>query len=198
MKKSTLCLTLGLLLILAAGVLAFTNQLEDDRAGDQAEILVQELEERVAVIRKERPPVPVQEDVIPPMTEVEIDGNLYIGYISIPRLKIELPIMSGWDDAKLKISPCRYTGSAFTDDLVLMGHNYKRHFGPIRRLKAGNEVYLTDMDGAVHSYEVVAVEVLQGNAVEDMTAGEYDLTLFTCTYGGKNRITIRCDRTEST
>jgi hypothetical protein len=25
-----------------------------------------------------------------------------------------------------------------------------------------------------------------------MTDGEYDLTLFTCTYGGKSRVTVRC------
>lgn len=26
-----------------------------------------------------------------------------------------------------------------------------------------------------------------------MTSGDYPLTLFTCTYGGKSRITVRCD-----
>ena len=29
-----------------------------------------------------------------------------------------------------------------------------------------------------------------------MTAGDFDLTLFTCTYGGKSRVTLRCDRVE--
>ena len=41
------------------------------------------------------------------MTEVEIDGNLYIGYISIPALNKELPVMSTWSYPKLKIAPCR-------------------------------------------------------------------------------------------
>ena len=36
--------------------------------------------------------------------------------------------------------------------------------------------------------------ILGATAVEDMTAGEYDLTLYTCTYGGENRVALRCDR----
>ena len=39
-----------------------------------------------------------------------------------------------------------------------------------------------------------AVDILDHTAVEDMISGEYDLTLFTCTYGGENRVTVRCDR----
>ena len=38
--------------------------------------------------------------------------------------------------------------------------------------------------------------VVSFTAVEEMTAGEYDLTLFTCTYGGQSRVTVRCDREE--
>ena len=41
---------------------------------------------------------------------------------------------------------------------------------------------------------MVALEILQPTAVEEMTAGEFDLTLFTCTYGGKSRVTVRYDR----
>lgn len=45
------------------------------------------------------------------MTEVEIDGYAYIGYLSIPKLELELPIMADWDYTRLRIAPCRYTGS---------------------------------------------------------------------------------------
>ena len=50
------------------------------------------------------------------------------------------------------------------------------------------------MEGVTVDYSVVAIDVLGPMDVEEMTAGEYDLTLFTCTYGGKSRVTIRCDR----
>lgn len=128
------------------------------------------------------------------MTEVEIDGYAYIGYLSIPKLELELPIMADWDYSRLRIAPCRYTGSVRGEDLVLMAHNYASHFGGISKLAAGDSVMFTDMDGIVTVYEVVAQDVLNPYAVEEMTSGEFDLTLFTCTYGGKSRVTVYCDR----
>lgn len=128
------------------------------------------------------------------MTEVEIDGYAYIGYLSIPKLELELPVMAGWSYPKLQISPCRYTGSVRGEDLVIMAHNYASHFGGLSKLSEGDSVIFTDMDGIVTAYEVVAQDVLAPHAVEEMTAGDFDLTLFTCTYGGKSRVTVYCDR----
>ena len=48
--------------------------------------------------------------------------------------------------------------------------------------------------GETTEYEVKAVEVLAPSAVEEITSGNYDLTLFTCTYGGRSRIAVNCDR----
>lgn len=128
------------------------------------------------------------------MTEVEIDGYTYIGFVSIPTLSLELPVMSGWDYDLLEISPCRFTGSTKSDDLVVMAHNYSSHFGGLKDLVVGDTVTFVDMDGVTIEYEVVAMDVLSPNAKEEMTAGEYDLVLFTCTYGGKSRVTVCCDR----
>lgn len=128
------------------------------------------------------------------MTEVEIDGYAYIGYLSIPKLELELPIMADWDYTRLRISPCRYTGSVRGEDLVIMAHNYASHFGGLSKLSEGDSVIFTDMDGIVTVYEVVAQDILDPHAVEEMTSGDFDLTLFTCTYGGKSRVTVYCDR----
>lgn len=60
----------------------------------------------------------------------------------------------------------------------------------------GDSIWLEDMDGIRWDYEVAAVESLAPDAVEQMTSGEYDLSLFTCTYDGSLRVTIRCERLE--
>ena len=75
-----------------------------------------------------------------------------------------------------------------------MAHNYPKHFGQISDLSIGDSVVFTDMDGNVSNYSVVAKDVLSPTAVKEMTSGDFDLTLFTCTYGGKSRITVYCDR----
>lgn len=149
------------------------------------------------------PTVPEQQiPVLPPEQEVkelpvvEIDGYDYIGFLTIPSLELELPVMADWSYPQLKKSPCRYVGSTYTDDLVIMAHNYNRHFGRIDELHPGDTVAFTDMDGNTTFYSVVALDVLQPTAVEEMQSGEYDLTLFTCTYGGRTRVTVRCDRIE--
>jgi len=95
---------------------------------------------------------------------------------------------------QLQIVPCRYFGSTFSDDLVIMAHNYPQHFGKVRNMQMGDRVPFTDMDGNQEEYQVAALDVLTATAIEDMTAGEYELILFTCTYGGENRVAVRCDR----
>lgn len=132
------------------------------------------------------------EDLI--MTEKVINGYAYIGYLTIPDLNLELPVMSGWDNTRLRISPCRFSGTVKGEDIVIMAHNFKSHFGYLNTLTEGSKVQFVDMDGMVWQYEVVAKDILAAEAVEDMTAGEYDLTLFTCTTNRTHRITIRCDK----
>ena len=201
-KFGTFLVVAGALLFLAGALLFAYNEHEAGMADRAAADLLPEL---MAAI--EEPPVteePAEEPVAPvlpepgfiQMTEVEIDGYNYVGYVSIPALELMLPVMAEWDYTRLRTAPCRYAGTTFGDDLVILAHNYKRHFGQLSELKVGDAVTFTDMDGVVTNYEVVALDVLSATAVEEMVAGEYDLTLFTCTYGGKSRVTLRCDRAE--
>ena len=136
----------------------------------------------------------VTQPVSKEMDTVELEGHSYIGYVSIPSLQLTLPVMADWSYPKLKIAPCRYCGSVYTQDLVLMAHNYEKHFGGLSRLCGGEAVSFTDVHGVTTEFSVVFVDVLNPTDVETMTSGEYDLTLFTCTYGGKTRVTVRCQQ----
>lgn len=123
---------------------------------------------------------------------VLIDDYEYAGYLSIPSLGLELPVMAQWSYPRLKIAPCIYYGSAAEENLVIAAHNYARHFGRLSKLEKGAEITYTDMEGAVWRYEVETTDVLAPEAVEEMLDAGYALTLFTCTYGGANRVTVRC------
>lgn len=200
-KIGTLLMGLGTVLVLAALSLFLWNEQEAREAERSAERilprLVEEIEQESAGLAPEdgENAADYPDPYDPAMTEVVIDGYAYIGYLSIPSLGLELPVMSEWDYTRLKIAPCRYSGSTKTDDLVIAGHNYARHFSPIKGLKEGETVYFVDMDGVRSDYQVASVEVLAPTAVEEMTSGTYDLTLFTCTYGGRSRVAVRCQRT---
>lgn len=72
----------------------------------------------------------------------------------------------------------------------------KQHFGRLNLLQVGDVVSFTDMDGAEIVYTVSEVEILDGSAVDEMRSGDWDLTLFACTYNGRKRLTIRCERVD--
>ncbi len=243
-KLGISCMTLGVVLILAAAFLFINNLEEDKEAGNASDAIVEQLEEQVRQkntknqgntegtsstnvagdANKTRgtntadnankieaanassqsssygansPNISLLDQsgqsVSREMAQVRVDGRMYIGYLYIPSLSLKLPVMSNWSYPNLRIAPCRYAGSTKTDDFVILAHNYARHFGRLKDLSIGETVFFTDMDGILFQYEVMAVEVLPPNAVLEMIDGEYDLTLFTCTYGGKSRVAVRCE-----
>ena len=182
-----------MVVFLAALSLFAFNCWEAKRAENTAKTILSQLED--VVQGKNNPSASPETDPYNlEMTVTEIDDYGYVGYLSIPALDLELPVMSQWDYTWLKISPCRYSGSTKTDDLVICAHNYTRHFGLLFNLAPGDVVYFTDMNGKLWCYEVTVVDILSPTAVEDMTAGDCGLTLFTCTYGGGSQVLVRCER----
>lgn len=186
------CIVLGVVLLLAAGGLYAYNRYEDAHAGAEAQTVVADLQQKVETPEPEAESGPLD----PELPVVEIDGNEYVGEISIPAIGIDLPVMSEWSYPKLKISPCRQFGSSRTDDLVIAAHNYESHFGKIGTLALGDEVRFTDMDGIENHYTVSAIEVHDPTDVEAVEHSGHDLVLYTCTYGGKTRIVVFCDRSD--
>ena len=121
----------------------------------------------------------------------ETDGAEWLGWLRIPSLEL---VQAEWSYPALKTSPCRYAGTTEAG-LVIAAHNYEQHFARLSLLAAGDAVEFTDVSGAVHRYTVMQVETLAPTAVDEMTGGDWDLTLFTCTYSGQARVTVRCVKT---
>ena len=128
------------------------------------------------------------------MPTQEIDGQNYIGTLQIEALELSLPVISEWSYSRLQIAPCRYAGSVYMDNMVIAAHNYTSHFGRLKELSQGDAVTFTDIDGNIFRYRVTEIETLQPYSVKEMTSGDWDLTLFTCTIGGRTRVTVRCER----
>jgi len=191
---------LGVSLLCGSASLYLYNRGEDTQAWQHSQEVLPQLLAQVPAepaeeaLAQQLTPVEFLDDSAFEMTEVVINGYGYIGYLGIPGLELNLPIMGAWDYTRLQIAPCRYHGSVNGEDLVLMAHNYSHHFGRLSQLQAGDSVTFTDMDGITTQYQVVARDVLSPDAVEEVTAGDFDLTLFTCTYGGKSRVTVYCDK----
>lgn len=188
----TCFLLLGIFCLTGAAGLFLYNQHENNQAEIMTERLLPELEEAIETQKNDFLPETDSTKTDNTESGVTIDGRTYLGYLSIPTLDLSLPVLRDWNFDSLKIAPCRYFGSLEEGGLVIAAHNYKRHFGLLSSLEPGDTIQLTDTDGIVHHYEVREVTVLQPEDVDEMISGSWDLTLFTCTYGGKSRVTIRC------
>ena len=202
-EKGTILMITGLLLIVAALFLTLFNIYDSKRAGQESEQVVGQIIGKIEQAQQEK-----QEqseagvDVTPDyeldsaieMPSVKVEEFRYIGLLEIPALNRQLPIMAECTDRGLRKAPCCYTGSVYEDSMVIAGHNYLSHFAGLRGLPLGSEVYFTDMEGNIFQYTIEWIEVLQPDQIEEMTSGDWDLTLFTCTYGGQTRHAIRCLR----
>lgn len=199
-RAGVMIVVLGAVLIASALLLFFYNGYQSELAGEEAESLLSSIE---AVI-EEKKHAPVQdedgdeeaayEELSAELPITVIDGNECVGYIEIPLLELRLPVMAEASYSKLKISPCRQTGSSRTDDLVIAAHNYSTHFGKLSRLITGDTVTFTDMDGIENTYEVAAIEKVDPYSVEYVINSGCDLVLYTCTESGAERVVVFCNR----
>ncbi len=193
----------GLILLLAAACLAGYNFLQDKNGEKTAQSALSEIQAQVSTSADAKPkPQQMQENDLyaeyatdMPQEEmlIEIDGYTYLGYLSIPSLDLELPVLSEWSYPNLGVAPCRYGGTVADGNLMIAAHNYRSHFGRIGELVSGDAIYFTDGSGTVHEYEVIQSELIAGHDVPAMEANaeSWDLTLFTCTWSGRNRVTVR-------
>ena len=187
-------MSLGLLLIVSALSLTIYNIWDEKRAGQEASKVIEKLTEEI-----DEPTEEAEAEMLyqmypdMEMPAIQIDGKRYLGILEIPALDLRLPIMESWSYPNLKISPCRYEGSVYSEDLIIAGHDYRSHFGLLKKLQQGDQMAFTDVDGNQFVYEVAGKEVLAGTDVEEMKSGDWDMTLFTCTYSGRTRMTIRCE-----
>ncbi len=190
---------IGIILISAAIILTGYNLIDQSRAEKVAK-------ESLEILEQITPDSPLDAEFEQPFYKLnpnmempveEIDGIDYIGTLSIESLGIKLPVISSWSYLNLKKAPCRYYGSAYKNNMVIAAHNYRGHFADLEKIDVGATVNFTDAEANEFLYRVVATEVLSPSAIEDMTNGICDLTLFTCTVSGRTRFTVRCELIEN-
>lgn len=182
---------IGISLIIISSILSIHNIYEENKAGKNSIEVLNNMKDTIVENVQNINNKIENENT---MQTININGYDYIGTIAIPSLNLELPIMSEYDYDRLRISPCRYYGSIYTNDLIICAHSYKTHFKYISNLNQGDKIIITDTLGINYIYEVLEIEILNPTDVSKMIDNEFDLTLYTCTNDGLKRITVRCNR----
>jgi len=195
--RAIVLIVLGLLLILTAAFFFSIYEQEAEKAGENAQQLLVALTEEIEQNQEQNLyDTAVQEQSTGQMLQTSLQGYDLVGIIRVPGVGVELPVLNSWSYDLLKLSPCRYSGSIEGQDLILMGHNYKKHFAPLRQVSLGDRVEFLDTSGTSYVYAVAETEVLKPTQLDELTASEYALTIFTCTPGGYSRFVVRCNPIE--
>ena len=196
------CILLGICCLIASlGLIAY-NRWEEENAQNASKAILQDVQESILdsaldeSTAEEGDPEGSEEilaDRPHDMLTIKVNGHDCIGILSIPVLELELPVLTEWSYAKLKVAPCQYFGSYYEKNFVIAAHNYQSHFGRLSALQPNDLILFTDVSGTVYCYEVVLLETLAPNATEEMITSGFDLSLYTCTPGGASRVTVRCN-----
>lgn len=128
------------------------------------------------------------------------DGVKYTteAILKIPKINIEYPVLSATSDALLFVSLNKYWGPQPNEvgNYCVVGHYYEngKMFGKLHKLKNGDKAELTDLEGNTLTYQVYdkfVVKPTDTSCTSQLTDGRKELTLITCTNGGKKRLVVK-------
>ncbi len=120
--------------------------------------------------------------------------------LNIPSLEINYPVLSDSSDELLKISLNKFWGGEpnSVGNYCIVGHNYDGKdifFGKLYRIQNGDIVELQDNTGTVLQYKVYNKFIVDPTDVactSQLTNGKKEMTLITCSNGGKTRLVVKC------
>ena len=125
------------------------------------------------------------------------DMQNILGTISIPKLNIQYPVFSNFDNELLKISPCRFFGPNLGENgnICIAGHNYdnNKFFSNISSLNINDEILLTNNLNKVFYYYVKKIYEVKPDDLSPIYSyddNKKQLTLVTCNNKNNNRIII--------
>ena len=139
---------------------------------------------------------------------LNISGNGIMGYVSIPKLGVELPLYHGVSEEVLNVACGHLEGTSLpvggeNTHCVISAHRGLPHaklFTELDRMEVGDVFTITVMNKTI-TYQVDQIKVIDPGEIDDVqiVEGEDLCTLLTCTPYGVNshRLLVRGTRIEN-
>lgn len=132
--------------------------------------------------------------------EKEVDDNLVLGTIEIPKIDVSYPVISTTTAEYLKIAPTKLAGVGLNEkgNCSIIGHNYEndKFFSKLGDLSKDDVVYIKEKDGMKRVYSVTEKKEISANDVsclEQNTNDKRQVTLITCTNVKNKRLVVKCE-----
>ena len=141
-------------------------------------------------------------------TTLDVTGTGIMGYITIPRIGVELPIYHGTSDAVLQVAAGHLEGTSLpvggeSTHAVISAHRglpSAKLFTNLDQLEVGDTFTITVLDREL-TYEVDKISIVLPTEVDELKVvdGKDYVTLMTCTPYGINthRLLVRGHRVET-
>lgn len=183
-----------IIIAIIIGSVIFKKQY-DDQIFDKENIeIAKEFEEQIINNSKKGTETQVVEQKI----ELKYKGYNVIGLIEIPTIDLKYPILEKTTKATMKTSISRFDGGEINSygNVSLAGHNNYSGtmFGKNKKLKVGDFIYLTGIDGTKIEYEIYDVFVTNPDDTSILTTKDNNIrevTLITCKNGRTERLIIK-------
>ena len=132
--------------------------------------------------------------------EKQVDDNLVLGTIEIPKIGISYPVISTTTAEYLKIAPTKLAGVGLNEkgNCSIIGHNYEndKFFSKLGDLSKDDVVYIKEKDGMKRVYSVTEKNEISANDVSCLEQNNNDkrqVTLITCTNVKNKRLVVKCE-----
>ena len=186
----------------------FNNSLEqnqEDTTIAKDNILIVVLDEKREQIGETEEKIEKNAESIKQKTTTK-EGYKYkkIASINIPKINVNYAILDGETksveetEALLKISPTKFWGPNPHDvgNLCIVGHNYRNNkfFSKVPNLENGDIIEITDLENKTLRYSVYdkyQVNPEDLSCTSQLTDGNKEITLITCTSDNKMRVIIK-------
>lgn len=164
----------------------------EDNSNNMLEQLYNDLKQKNEELYKNK-----QENLVDPFSyeQPSIDLNKYgianntIGYIRIPKLNIELPILLGANTVNMKKGAVHLTETSYpiggvnTNSVIAAHRGYGKAtmFRHIERLEVGDEIFIRNFKEEL-TYKVYEIKIINPDDIRELEikSGEDIITLITC------------------
>ena len=119
-----------------------------------------------------------------------VQGTDMVALLDIPAHSVTLPVGDAWQQMRLMAHPCRFSGTAYDHSLIIGGGS--KQLSCLKEMQHGDEVIVTDMQGAEFRYTVSRIR-RAAHADGETLAGEAKLTLFARDYNNMEYIIVECE-----
>ena len=117
------------------------------------------------------------------------------GTLEIPKINLNYPIFSSYDNEKLKISLCKFYGTSPSKNgnICIAGHNYNNYmfFSQLSSLNVDDEIFLYDSSSNLYVYRIYEVLEYDLSPIFNYSPSHKELTLVTCDNLNSKRLIVK-------